>query len=45
MYRLYSPTQLATQAISYRGRDGGFTIDKRAAVCDPGPSVSHTLAP
>lgn len=39
MYRLYSPTLLVTQAISYRSRDGGFTIDKRVAVCDPGPSA------
>lgn len=33
-YRLYSPTLMVTEAVSYRSRDGGFTIDRRAAVCD-----------
>jgi hypothetical protein len=40
MYRLYSPTLMVTEAVSYRSRDGGFTIDRRAAVCDRGGSIS-----
>jgi hypothetical protein len=35
-YRLYSPTLVVTEAISYRSRDGGFTINRRAAVCARG---------
>ena len=45
MYRLYSPTLLVTEAISYRSRAGGFTVDKRAAVCDPAPSAGGFAAP
>jgi hypothetical protein len=41
MYRLYSPTLMVTEAISYRSRDGGFTIDRRAAVCDRGGWISN----
>ncbi|HSA83063.1 MAG TPA: hypothetical protein VLE23_19755 [Geminicoccaceae bacterium] len=36
MYRLYSPTRMVSQAISYRSRDGGFTIDRREADCRGG---------
>ncbi len=39
MYRLYSPSLMVTEAISYRSRDGGFTIDRRAAVCGRGGSI------
>jgi hypothetical protein len=33
IYRLYSPTRMVSQAISYRSRDGGFTIDRQEADC------------
>jgi hypothetical protein len=36
IYRLYSPTRLVSQAISYRSRDGGFTIDRQKADCPSG---------
>ena len=36
MYRLYSPTRMVSQAISYRSRDGGFTIDRQEADCRSG---------
>jgi hypothetical protein len=36
IYRLYSPTRMVSQAISYRGRDGGFTIDRQEADCGGG---------
>ena len=36
MYRLYSPTRMVSQAIFYRGRDGGFTIDRQEADCRSG---------
>ena len=36
IYRLYSPTRLVSQAISYRSRDGGFTIDRQKADCPRG---------
>jgi hypothetical protein len=43
-YRLYSPTLMVTAAISYRSRNGGFTIDRGAAVCDPASSTGRTPA-
>ncbi len=43
-YRLYSPSLMVTEAISYRSRDGGFTIDRRAAICDRGASIMSTPA-
>jgi len=36
IYRLYSPTRMVGQAISYRSRDGGFTIDRQEADCRSG---------
>ena len=36
IYRLYSPTRMVGQAISYRSRDGGFTIDRQQADCRSG---------
>ena len=33
MYRLYSPTGLVVQVISYRDAAGGFTTDRREADC------------
>jgi hypothetical protein len=36
IYRLYSPTRMVSQAISYRSRDGGFTIDRQEADCRSG---------
>jgi hypothetical protein len=33
MYRLYSPSMLVAQVISYRDFDGGFTTDRREADC------------
>lgn len=36
LYRLYSPTRMVSQAISYRRRDGSFTIDRREAGCQGG---------
>ena len=36
MYRLYSPTRMVSQAISYRSRDGRFTIDRQEADCRSG---------
>jgi hypothetical protein len=33
MYRLYSPSLLVAQVISYRDRVGGFTTDRRKAPC------------
>jgi hypothetical protein len=33
MFRLYSPTRLAPQAIYYRDASGGFTMEKQAAAC------------
>jgi hypothetical protein len=36
IYRLYSPTRMVSQAISYRSRDGGFTIDRQKADCPSG---------
>lgn len=44
-YRLYSPTLLVSQAISYRRRDGGFTIDKHEAVCDRGAATGRAPGP
>ncbi len=41
MYRLYSPTLMVAEVISYRSRDGGFTIDRRAAVCNQRSSTNH----
>lgn len=35
MYRLYSPTRMVAQVISYRTDDGGFTIDRTEALCEP----------
>jgi hypothetical protein len=32
-YRLYSPTKLVAQVISYRDLAGGFTPDRRQAAC------------
>jgi hypothetical protein len=39
MYRLYSPSLTVAEAISYRSREGGFTIDRRAAACGPGAAI------
>jgi hypothetical protein len=36
IYRLYSPTRMVSQAISYRSRDGGFTLDRQEADCRSG---------
>ena len=36
IYRLYSPTRMVSQAISYRSRAGGFTIDRQEADCRSG---------
>jgi hypothetical protein len=36
IYRLYSPTRMVSQAISYRSRAGGFTIDRQKADCRSG---------
>jgi hypothetical protein len=36
IYRLYSPTRMVGQAISYRSRAGGFTIDRQQADCPSG---------
>ena len=36
IYRLYSPTRMVGQAISYRSRNGGFTIDRQEADCRSG---------
>jgi hypothetical protein len=38
MYRLYSPSRLVTQVISYRAVGGGFTTDRRQADCTTGQS-------
>jgi len=35
-YHLYSPTRLVAQVIYYRGRGGGFTIDRQDAACASG---------
>lgn len=44
MFRLYSPNRMVTQAISYRHRDGGFTMDKRKAACEPGSSGTPRIS-
>jgi hypothetical protein len=38
MYRLYSPSRLVSQVISYRAVGGGFTTDRRRADCTTGQS-------
>ena len=36
MFRMYSPTKLVAQVISYRDAAGGFTTSKREAACASG---------
>jgi hypothetical protein len=33
-FRQWSPTKLVTQAIYYRGKGGGFVLDRAQANCD-----------
>jgi hypothetical protein len=38
MFRMYSPTKLVAQVISYRDAAGGFTTNRQEAVCASGAS-------